>query len=45
MQDDFLVDNDEFKDDTLEEYDDEDIEIVNSNISLEENNNISDDEV
>ncbi|PON60656.1 hypothetical protein PanWU01x14_150740 [Parasponia andersonii] len=44
-QDDFLVDDDEFEDDTLEEYDDEEIEIVDSDISSEENNNISDDEV
>ncbi|PON31642.1 hypothetical protein PanWU01x14_368300 [Parasponia andersonii] len=34
-QDDFLVDDDEFEDDTLEEYDDEAIEIVNSDISSE----------
>ncbi|PON99994.1 hypothetical protein TorRG33x02_041220, partial [Trema orientale] len=29
-QDDFLVDDDEFDDDTLEEYDDEEIEIIDS---------------
>ncbi|PON63670.1 hypothetical protein PanWU01x14_130020, partial [Parasponia andersonii] len=30
IQDDFLVDDDEFEDDTLEEYDDEEIEIIDS---------------
>ncbi|PON44587.1 hypothetical protein PanWU01x14_265720 [Parasponia andersonii] len=44
-QDDFLVDDDEFEDDTLEEYNDEEIEIVDSDTSSEENNSISDNEV
>ncbi|PON56054.1 hypothetical protein PanWU01x14_184130, partial [Parasponia andersonii] len=45
MQDDFLVDDDEFEDDKLEAYDDEEIEIFDSDTSSEENNNISDDEI
>ncbi|PON39142.1 hypothetical protein PanWU01x14_307120 [Parasponia andersonii] len=41
-QDNFLVDDDKFEDDTLEEYDDKEIEIVDNDICSEENNNISD---
>ncbi|PON32085.1 LOW QUALITY PROTEIN: hypothetical protein PanWU01x14_364380 [Parasponia andersonii] len=44
-QDDFLVDDDEFEDDTVEEYDYEEIEIVDSDTSSEANNNIFDDEI
>ncbi|PON48679.1 hypothetical protein PanWU01x14_235560 [Parasponia andersonii] len=44
-QDDFLINDDEFEDDTLKEYDDEEIEIIDSDTSSEENNDISDDEV
>ncbi|PON70558.1 hypothetical protein PanWU01x14_079320 [Parasponia andersonii] len=43
-QDDFLVDDGEFEDNTLEEYDDEEIEIIDSDTSSEENNDISDNE-
>ncbi|PON70432.1 hypothetical protein PanWU01x14_081010 [Parasponia andersonii] len=40
---DFLVDNDEFEDDTLEEYNDEEVELDdNSDTSSEEENGISD---
>ncbi|PON36738.1 hypothetical protein PanWU01x14_325960 [Parasponia andersonii] len=40
---DFLVDDDEFEDDTLDEYNDEEIELDdNCDISSEEENRISD---
>ncbi|PON76865.1 hypothetical protein PanWU01x14_031850 [Parasponia andersonii] len=44
-QDYFLVDDDEFEDDTLEEYNDEKIKIVDNDTSSEENNNKFDNEV